>query len=56
MLESVNTVQGEYIGKNNGLIISIKPDHVMVREKYRVPRGWQNPNGYFRALYVLIFN
>ena len=38
----VNTVQGEYIGKNNGLIISIKPDHVMVREKYRVPRGWQN--------------
>ena len=38
----VNTVQGEYIGKNNGLIISIKPDHVMVREKYRVPRGCQN--------------
>lgn len=38
----VNTVQGEYIGKNNGLIISIKPDHVMVREKFKVPRGWQN--------------
>ena len=38
----VNTVQGEYIGKNNGLIISIKPDHVMVREKYKVPRGWKN--------------
>ncbi len=38
----VNTVQGEYIGRNNGLIIAIKPDHVMVREKFKVPRGWQN--------------
>ncbi|MDO4643300.1 MAG: pilus assembly protein PilP [Cardiobacteriaceae bacterium] len=38
----VNTVQGEYMGKNNGLIISIKPDHVVVQEKHRVPRGWQN--------------
>ena len=38
----VNTMQGEYMGKNNGLIISIKPDHIMVREKFKVPRGWQN--------------
>ena len=38
----VNAMQGEYMGKNNGLIVSIKPDQVVVREKYRVPRGWQN--------------
>ena len=38
----VNVVQGEYMGKNNGLIISIKPDQVVVREKHRIPRGWQN--------------
>lgn len=33
---------GEYIGRNNGLILSIKPDHIVVQEKYKVPRGWQN--------------
>lgn len=38
----VNTMQGEYIGKNNGLVMSIKADHIVVREKQRVPRGWQN--------------
>ena len=38
----VNTVQGEYMCNNNCLIIYIKPVHVIVRVKYRVPRGWQN--------------
>lgn len=33
---------GEYIGRNNGLILSIQPDHVLIQEKYKVPRGWQN--------------
>lgn len=33
---------GEYIGRNNGLILSIKPDHIVIQEKYRVPRGWQD--------------
>ena len=38
----VNVMQGEYMGKNNGLVVSIKPDQVIVREKHRIPRGWQN--------------
>lgn len=38
----VNVVQGEYMGKNNGLVVSIKPDQVVIREKHRIPRGWQN--------------
>lgn len=38
----VNAMQGEYVGKNNGLIVSIKPDHIVIREKQKVPRGWQN--------------
>lgn len=33
---------GEYIGRNNGLILSIKPDHIVIQEKYKVPRGWQD--------------
>lgn len=33
---------GQYIGRNNGLILSISPDHIVVQEKYKVPRGWQN--------------
>ena len=35
-------MQGEYMGKNNGLIVSIKTDHIVIREKQKVPRGWQN--------------
>ena len=38
----VNAMQGEYMGKNNGLIVSIKTDHIVIREKQKVPRGWQN--------------
>lgn len=33
---------GEYIGRNHGLIKSIKPDHIVIQEKYKVPRGWQD--------------
>ena len=33
---------GEYIGRNHGLIKSIKPDHIVIEEKYKVPRGWQD--------------
>lgn len=38
----VNAMQGEYMGKNNGLVVSIKTDHIVIREKQKVPRGWQN--------------
>lgn len=38
----VNAMQGEYLGKNNGLIVSIKTDHIVILEKQKVPRGWQN--------------
>lgn len=38
----VNAMQGEYMGKDNGLIVSIKTDHIVIREKQKVPRGWQN--------------
>lgn len=38
----VKTKVGEYIGRNNGLIQTIDLDHVVVREKRKVPRGWQN--------------
>ncbi len=38
----VHAKKGEYIGKNNGLIISIEEDHIVIREKHRVPLGWQN--------------
>lgn len=33
---------GEYIGRNHGLIKEIKPDHIVIQEKYKVPRGWQD--------------
>ncbi|MBP3194934.1 MAG: pilus assembly protein PilP [Cardiobacteriaceae bacterium] len=33
---------GEFIGRNNGQVISIHQDHIVIREKYKVPRGWQN--------------
>ncbi|SUO97299.1 pilus assembly protein PilP [Suttonella ornithocola] len=33
---------GEYLGKNNGRIMSIYPDHIVIQEKQKVPRGWQN--------------
>lgn len=38
----VETKEGEYMGKNYGLIIAVKPDHIIIREKHQVPRGWQN--------------
>lgn len=33
---------GQYIGKNNGLIIAIDRENLIVREKYRVPNGWED--------------
>ncbi|UJF25106.1 pilus assembly protein PilP [Suttonella sp. R2A3] len=33
---------GQYIGKNNGLIIAIGRDNLIVREKYRVANGWED--------------
>lgn len=41
-LDVVRTKAGEYIGRNNGLILSVDPDHIVIQEKQRVPRGWQN--------------
>lgn len=38
----VKTKVGEYIGRNNGLILSIDEDHIVIQEKYKIPRGWQN--------------
>ncbi len=41
-LDVVRTKEGEYIGRNNGLILSVDPDHIVIQEKQRVPQGWQN--------------
>ena len=38
----METTIGEFIGRNNGQVISIHPDHIVIREKYKVPRGWQD--------------
>lgn len=38
----VKTKVGEYIGRSNGLILSISPDHIVIQEKQRVPKGWKN--------------
>lgn len=38
----VETKIGEYIGRNNGLIKNIYDDHIVIQEKQKVPRGWQN--------------
>lgn len=38
----IETRVGEYIGKNNGLILSITPSEVTIQEKIEVPRGWQD--------------
>lgn len=33
---------GEYIGSNNGLIRGVLPDRVVIQEKVRTGRSWQN--------------
>lgn len=33
---------GEFMGKNYGQIVGIHNDHIVIQEKYKVPRGWQN--------------
>ena len=33
---------GEFMGRNYGQIIGIHGDHIVIQEKYKVPRGWQN--------------
>lgn len=38
----VRAAQGEYIGRNNGLILSINGNRLVVVEKYRSPKGWQD--------------
>lgn len=41
-MDVVRTRAGEYIGRNNGLILNVDSDHIVIQEKQRVPRGWQN--------------
>lgn len=38
----VYAAKGEYIGRNNGLILSVEKNKLIVREKYRSPKGWQD--------------
>lgn len=35
---------GEYIGRQNGLIIAINREAVIIQEKYRTAQGWENRN------------
>lgn len=34
--------KGEYLGKNNGLIIGIEPTHIKIVEKYKLPGRWED--------------
>ncbi|MBV7434658.1 pilus assembly protein PilP [Cardiobacteriaceae bacterium TAE3-ERU3] len=40
----VNAAVGEYIGRQNGLIIAINREVMIIQEKYRTAQGWQNRN------------
>ena len=40
----VNAAVGEYIGRQNGLILAINPEIMIIQEKYRTAQGWQNRN------------
>lgn len=48
----VNAAVGEYIGRQNGLIIAISREVMTIQEKYRTAQGWQNRN----AMLTLIRN
>lgn len=38
----ITSAIGEYIGRNNGLILSINREKMIIREKYRSPQGWKD--------------
>ncbi|ABQ13908.1 pilus assembly protein PilP [Dichelobacter nodosus] len=42
--------KGEYMGRDNGLIMEIHKDHMTIKEAKKVPGGWQNPNPPFELI------